>query len=51
MARFHPLCGFILDLAFGVGGGGGFGGEGLLFHFILSKIAALTKNFNDGHLR
>ena len=25
--------------------------EGLLFHFILPKIAAFTENFNDGHLR
>ena len=46
MARFYPLRSFILDLA-GVGGGD----EGLLFHFILSKIAAFTENFNDGHLR
>ena len=38
MARFCPSRGFILDL--GVGGGGG----GLLFHFILSKIAALCDN-------
>ena len=36
MARFCPSRGFILDL----GGGGGDGG--LLFQFILSKIAGLT---------
>ena len=36
MARFCPSLGFILDL-----GGGGDGG--LLFHFILSKIAILDK--------
>ena len=47
MARFYLLCGFILDLAGRLGGRG----EGLLFHFILSKIAAFTENFNDGHLR
>ena len=26
---------------------GGGGGKGLLFHFILYKIAAFTENFND----
>ena len=45
MARFYPLRSFILDLA------GGGGDEGLLFHFILSKIAAFPENFNNGHLR
>ena len=35
MARFCPSRDFILDL-------GGGGDEGLLFHFILSKIVALT---------
>ena len=45
MTRFYPLRSFILDLA------GGRGDEGLLFHFILSKIAAFTENFNNGHLR
>ena len=44
MVHFYPLCGFILDLA-------GRRGEGLLFHFIFSKIVAFTENFNDGHLR
>ena len=48
MARFYPLRSFILDFA---GGGGGGGDEGLLFHFILSKIAAFTENINNGHLR
>ena len=41
-AQLHPW--------FGRGGGGG-GEGGLLFHFILSKIAAFTENFNNGHLR
>ena len=38
MARVCPSRGFILDL-----GGGGGGDGGLLFRFILSKIAILDK--------